>query len=74
MRDYTTPIFHRLRALTSSSNRPQIKQEYRARELQRIPSELGRSGTLIPFNHTKTTLVRFKTHNGDNARGHFGLK
>ena len=58
---YTIPIFHRSRALASSSDRPQVQQEYRAKVVQRIPSKLGRSGTLIPFNHTRTTLVHFKT-------------
>ncbi|KAH9984455.1 hypothetical protein BJV77DRAFT_1153241 [Russula vinacea] len=59
---YTTllPNSKRPRALATSSDRPQTWPEYRAWAIQQIPSESGRSGALIPLNHTKTVLDSFK--------------
>ena len=59
--------FKRPRALATSSDSPQTRQEYQAWAVRRIPSESGRSGTLIPLNHTKSILGHFKplkTHVG----------
>ena len=57
----TILTFQRPRALASSSDRPQNWHEYRARLVRRIPSESGRSGALISFNHTKISLAHLKT-------------
>ena len=59
---YTTllPNSKRPRALATSSDHPQTWPEYRAWAIRWIPSESGRSGALIPLNHTKTVLDSFK--------------
>jgi hypothetical protein len=70
----TILTFQRPRALASSSDRPQNRHEYRARLVRWIPSESGRSGALISFNHTKISLAHLKTpkthagHSGSNKR------
>ena len=56
----TILTLHRSRALTILSDQPQTWQEHRTTTLQRISSESGRSGTLIPLNLTKPTLGRPK--------------
>jgi hypothetical protein len=58
---HTTSTFHQSRALASSSNRPQIQQEYWARQVLQIPSKSGRSSILIPLNTTKASLGWLKT-------------
>ena len=57
----TILTFQRPRTLSNSSDRPQNRQEYRARLVRPIASESGRSGALISLNTTKTTLGRLKT-------------
>ena len=68
----TILTFQRPCALASSLDRPQNWHEYRAKLVRRIPSESGRSGALISFDHTKISLAHLKT---PKARaGHSGSK
>ena len=55
---HTTPNFHRPCALTNTSDRHQIWQEYRARRVLWIPSKSGCSGSLILVNNPKTLQVQ----------------
>ena len=56
-----TPIFRRQRALSTRSDRPETRQEHRARVVRRAHSESERVVARIALNITKTTLVVCKT-------------
>ena len=58
---HLTPIFRRQCAFSARSDRPETRQERRARVIRHAHSESERVVGRIALNNTKTTLVVCKT-------------